>query len=87
MPNTTPTATPSSFPILLSDGADSVEHGECTRGGGRSRSTGEGCVVARVMVRMPSSMASAPGSGRVEEYQRWVCGGKGDGAHAIHKGI
>ena len=69
------------------NGADAIEHGEWARGRGRSRSTREGCVVARAMVRMPSSMVSALGSGQVEEYQRGVCGGEGDGAHAVRKGI
>ena len=69
------------------DGADAVEHSECARGRGRSRSTGEGCVAVRAMVRMSSSMASALGSEQVEENQRGVCGSEGDGAHAIHKGI
>ena len=69
------------------NGADAIEHGEWARGRGRSRSTGEGCVVARVMVCMPSSTVSAPGSVQVEEYQRGVCGGEGDGAHAVRNGI
>ena len=37
-------------------------------------------------MHMLSSMASAPGTGQVEEHRRGVCSGQGDGVYAVKHG-